>query len=182
MVDGTRRRPLPAVICLLALTLLTALVWWRVLNRSDGHATAKPSCTTQSPALLPQSAAVSLSVLNATNRTGIAKATAGTLSKDGFKVSGYANDLPNIKVPGVAEIRFSPDQHDAATLLSYYFPGAKMVPLDATVAPKLVVSLGATFKAVATTAAARQAMTAAHVSQSPSASTPPHTTQTTPNC
>ena len=35
MATSTSRRPLPALAFLLALSLLTALVWWRVIHRSD---------------------------------------------------------------------------------------------------------------------------------------------------
>lgn len=168
MADGTRRRPLPALISLLALTLLTALVWWRVLSRHDGNTSAHNQCSAQSaPTILPQPGSVSLSVYNSTNRTGIAKTAASILSKDGFKVLGYQNDPANLLVPGVAEIRYSIDQKTAATLLSYYLPGAKLVALSATANSQLVVSLGSQYKAVATSTVAHDAITSAHVSQMP---------------
>jgi len=43
--EARTRRPIPALICLLALTLLTALVWWRVINRDSAHDTKSSSCT-----------------------------------------------------------------------------------------------------------------------------------------
>jgi len=167
MAEGTKRRPLPALICLLALTLLTALVWWRVIHRGvTSTATAKNPCTSQStPTVLPQASSVTITVYNATNRTGLAKTTAKVLGTDGFKVAVFANDPSGLPVAGVAEIRFSADQKNSAALLSYYLPGAKMVPLDASSDSKLVVSLGANFKAVALPSAAHAAMTSAHVSQ-----------------
>ena len=42
MATSTARRPLPALAFLLALSLLTALVWWRVLHRSDSAKAAAP--------------------------------------------------------------------------------------------------------------------------------------------
>jgi hypothetical protein len=166
MAEGTKRRPLPALICLLALTLLTALVWWRVLHRGTDNATAKNPCTSLSvPTVLPQPARVSVTVFNGTNRTGLAKTTAKVLSTDGFKIVLYGNDPGSLPIAGVAEIRFTADQKDGATLLSYYLPGAKMVALDASSDSKLVVSLGAKFKGVTSASAARAAMTSAHVSQ-----------------
>ncbi|PZS16381.1 MAG: hypothetical protein DLM57_10475, partial [Pseudonocardiales bacterium] len=164
-----KRRPLPALILLVALTLLTSLVWWRVLHRDDGNAVAKVKCPTPTPSasVLPRPASVEVSVLNSTSRAGIAKATATTLTKNGFKVAGYGNDNPKVHVAGIAEIRFGPNQKKDAALLAYYFPGAKIVPLAADPVGKVVVSLGLKFKAVATSAAAQAAMKAQHVSLAP---------------
>jgi hypothetical protein len=169
MASPTKRRPLPALILLVALTLLTSLVWWRVLQRGDGHASAKAPCPTPSatPDVLPQPGSVSVSVLNSTSHAGIAKAAAATLTKIGFKVTGYANDLPNVHVAGVAEIRFGPDQKKDAALLSYYFPGAKLVAVKADPTGIVVVSLGAKFKVVATSTAVKAAMKVAHISLAP---------------
>jgi hypothetical protein len=181
MAEGTKRRPLPALICLLALTLLTALVWWRVLHRGvTSTPTANNPCTSQStPTLLPQASSVTITVYNATTRTGLAKATAKVLGTDGFKVAAFANDPSGLPVAGVAEIRFSADQKNGASLLSYYLPGAKMVPLSASSDSTLVVALGASFKAVAVPTAAHLAMTSAHVSQAaPGATRTPSPTST----
>jgi hypothetical protein len=182
MAEGTIRRPLPALICLLALTLLTALVWWRVLNRSDGHAATTKGCSSSvAPVVLPRPPGVSITVLNSTNRTGIAKTTAAVLAKDGFKIVTYGNDTPHPLVIGVAEIRFTTDQKPGATLLSYYLPGSRMVPLAATSDSKLVLALGSTFTKVSTPAAAQTAINDAHVSQAPLGSTP-SPSPTTPSC
>lgn len=95
MAEGTTRRPLPALICLLALTLLTALVWWRVLNRSDSHASTASHCsTTAAPLVLPRPPGVSVTVLNSTNRAQLAKKTAAVLAADGFVILTYGNDSP----------------------------------------------------------------------------------------
>jgi LytR cell envelope-related transcriptional attenuator len=169
MVSPTKRRPLPAIILLAGLTLLTALVWWRVLNRDDGSASAQSHCPNPSASgsQLPRPSTVSVSVLNSTDRTGIAAKTATKLTHLGFKVAGYGNDDPRVHVAGVAEIRFGPEEKDGATLLQYYFRGAKMVALKADPAGKIVVSLGKTFKAVTTSHGAAAAMSSAHVSFSP---------------
>jgi LytR cell envelope-related transcriptional attenuator len=169
MVSPTRRRPLPALVLLIALTLLTALVWWRVLHRDDGHASGSAKCPSPSASgsQLPRPASVAVSVLNSTNRAGIASRTAAKLTKLGFKVAGYGNDNPRVHVRGVAEIRFGPEQKDDAALLKYYFNGAKMVALKADPAGKVVVSLGDKYRGLATAAAAKAAMSSAHVSLSP---------------
>jgi hypothetical protein len=168
MTSPTMRRPLPALILLIALTLLTALVWWRVLHRSDGHASAASPCPTRSaPPSLPRPASVAVSVLNSTTRAGIARATATTLTRLGFKVAGYGNDSPRVHVAGVAEIRFGPDEKDNAALLKYYFPGAKMVALRSEPTGKVVVSLGQKYRKVATARAASAAMSADHIILAP---------------
>ncbi len=181
MADGTRRRPLPALICLLALTLLTALVWWRVLHRGVSTASTKSPCTSQStPTVLPQAASVTITVYNTTSRTGLAKTTAKVLGSDGFKVALFANDPAGLPVAGVAEIRYSADQKNGAALLSYYLPRAKLVALDASSDSKLVVALGANFTAVAPPSSAHAAMTSAHVSQA--APGPAQTPSPTSSC
>jgi hypothetical protein len=166
MAERTARRPLPALIALLALTLLTALVWWRVLNR--GGSSSAHACPGQPTAVvLPQPSAVSLSVYNSTNRGGLAKATAKVLGKDGFKVITWQNDPANQVIQGIAEIRYSLDQKNSATLLAYYFPGAKLVQYQAETESKVVVSLGTKFTAVAPAASVQAKLSAAHVSQAP---------------
>ncbi|HEV7191990.1 MAG TPA: LytR C-terminal domain-containing protein [Jatrophihabitantaceae bacterium] len=180
MAEGTTRRPLPALICLLALTLLTALVWWRVLNRNDSHASTTKVCSTSAaPVVLPRPAALSVTVLNSTNRAQLAKKTAAVLAKDGFVIATYGNDTT--LVAGVAEIRYSADQQPGASLLGYYFSGARMVPLDANSESKLVVALGAKFVTVSAPAAVQAAITAAHASQAPVGSTSV-AAPTTPTC
>lgn len=175
MTARTARRPLPALVFLLALTLLTALVWWRVLHRSSSHPVSAPKCVTPStPAVLPQPATVTVTVLNSTQRAGIAKAAAGSLTKLGFSVVSYGNDRHGV-IPGVAEIRYTPANQPAAMLLSYYLPGAKLVTVATTSTTEVTISLGLQYRAVATAATARAAMAAAHLSAAPStpASTAP---------
>ncbi len=159
MPSPPKRRPLPALVFLLALTLLAALVWWRVLARSTGHASATPSCGSSTgapaPRELPEQAAITVQVLNSTKRHGIAGAAQRVLVRDGFNAPApAANDgkgFPGYSgvVKGVAEIRSGPNAIDGATLVQYYFPGAKLVQTnekDSTV----LVSLGLKYKRVAT--------------------------------
>lgn len=167
-----KRRPLPALICLLALTLLTALVWWRVLNRDSGTAHKTASCdkTKSSATVLPAPGSVTVFVLNSTNRAGLAKNAAAALTKSGFKVSGFGNDTGNPVIGGVAEIRYSADEKDAASLLGYYITRAKLVALPASTTQKLEVSLGQQFKAVTSNAGVAAAMKAANATVSPTPS------------
>jgi hypothetical protein len=155
MTNPPARRPLPALVFLLALCLLAALVWWRVLNRHDGNAAAAPTCTTTSTPgkTLPEPAAITVTVVNSTTRQGIAGAARQVLVADGFRIPGKAvNDAPAFggnghAVPGVAEIRYGTAGAQGGELLAYYFPGAKLVHLTRTDA-LVVVSLGTAYRAV----------------------------------
>jgi hypothetical protein len=175
------RRPVPALVSLAALLVLTGLVWWRVLHRDDGSAgatgcpTPTASATATITATLPAPASVTVQVLNATNRGGLAAQTRTALAGVGFLVPSPAgNDKPNLgKIKGVAEIRYGPKGAPGAKLLSYYVPGAQLKPVKSTTAT-VVLSLGAKFKNIATRASAEQAMTRAHVAVA--GSTPEHPT------
>lgn len=160
MASTLTKRPLPALVALLALLLLTALVWWRVLHRSDGGGTAAASCPapTSVATTLPAPARITVVVLNATKRSGIAARARTALVADGFLVPRpAANDSPKAKVPGVAEIRYGPAAKSAATLLRYYFPGARMVT-SRSASASVVVSLGARYRSVAAPATVQAAL------------------------
>jgi hypothetical protein len=153
------RRPLPALIALAALLLLTALVWWRVLHRSDANGGAT-SCPTHAPpaATLPAAGNVTVTVLNATKRNGIASRARNRLVADGFNVpQAAANDRHGVHVRGVAEIRYGPKGKAGARLLRYYFPGAKLV-LRQTKTATVVVSLGDKYRGVASASAVAAAL------------------------
>jgi hypothetical protein len=155
---------LPALIALLALLLLTALVWWRVMHRDDSHHTSATPCPTHTAAdTLPAPARITVTVLNATKRNGIGATTRTALASDGFNVpKPAANDNPKIKVPGVAEIRYGPTGRKGATLLRYYFPGARMVPTTSKTAT-VVVSLGNKYIRVAALSTVEAALKKANV-------------------
>ncbi|MFN2563155.1 MAG: LytR C-terminal domain-containing protein [Jatrophihabitans sp.] len=163
MASTVTRRPLPALIALLALLLLTALVWWRVMHRSDGKSVAKP-CPTQTAAqTLPAPARITVTVLNASKRNGIGATTRTALVGDGFNVPRpAANDAPRTKVPGVAEIRYGPAGAKGATLLRYYFPGARMVPTASKTAT-VVVSLGNKYVRIAEASTVQAALKKANI-------------------
>jgi hypothetical protein len=148
------RRPLPAVVALAALLLLTALVWWRVLHRGDTKTDTATSCHTHTAsATLPAPDSVVITVLNATKRGGIAARARSVLVSDGFLVPKAAsNDRPKVKVAGVAEIRFGPKARKAATLVRYYFPGAQLVP-NTSRSGVVTVSLGDKYKGIASRSA-----------------------------
>jgi len=167
MASVSARRPLPALIFLLGLSLLTALVWWRVIHRSDsGHPKAQKSCSTTTSKVVPQPGAVSVKVLNSTERLHLARNVGSSMQKLGFHVASVGNDDPSVVVNGVAEIRYGPKGTQGATLLTFYLPNATLVPTQATDS-LVVVSLGTKYKALATTAQAKKAMADQHVTQLP---------------
>jgi hypothetical protein len=173
MATSNARRPLPALAFLLALSLLTALVWWRVLHRSDtAKASVTATCTASAPATptisaVPAPAAVTVTVLNSTQKTGLAAQVTGFLAADGFKVGTPANDLTaRAPVTGIAEIRYGPTGAAAAKLLSFYVPGATLVP-DGRTDASVDLAVGAKYTAVLSTASVASALAAAKVSQLP---------------
>lgn len=184
MTSPPKRRPLPALVFLVALTLLTALVWWRVLNRDDSQAAGGPSCPSTAATgatasrELPHPAQVHVTVLNSTNRNGLAHSVTKALGKDGFTIDKTDNDTGPV-IKGVGEIRYLPRAHSEAILLSYYVPGAKLVRVTSTSAttPALVVSLGKAYKKLATPKAVRAQLRADNRSLAPT--TTPATTPAT---
>jgi hypothetical protein len=105
-----RGRILAAVIAsivVLGLFGWGALQLFHVFNGDSGNTKAnaapqnRPSCKpaptparAAKPVALPQPAGVTLNVLNATARGGLAKSTADELAKRGFKVANFGNALP----------------------------------------------------------------------------------------
>lgn len=175
MTAPERRRPLPALAFIGALCLLTAIVWFRVIHRSDGASTPTPSCSAGSTAparpaarvtVVPREGAVSVLVLNSTNRKGIAGDTKKALLKVGFTVTDARNDSPAYGghgvIRGVAEIRYGPTGRAAATLLQYYLPHALLKATDASSAT-VTVSLGAKFKHIASPKVVHSALRADHI-------------------
>jgi hypothetical protein len=176
MASTITRRPLPALVSLVALLALTALVWWRVLNR--GHdtpssaSTSTPTCSTAPAAPvvdLPAPSAVTVAVLNSTERNGIAGTARSALLKDGFKSPTKAGNDQNSSIAQTAEIRYGKAGAAGAQLLSYYFPGAKLV-LGSTTSATVTVVLGNAYKTVATPAAVNAALAKAKQSAAASAS------------
>jgi hypothetical protein len=191
MTAPERRRPLPALAFIGALSLLTAVVWFRVLHRTDTPTSSAPTsaCTTASttptptlaPTVLPVPARVSVQVLNSTQRKGLAGTATKTLKKDGFKTILQQDDNATYGghglIKGVAEIRYGPAALASATLLKYYFPTATMTVTKSTSATVLV-SLGAKFKTVAKSTVVARELTRAHLKLSSSATPSPTPTAT----
>ncbi len=149
MSAAQSRRPLPALIFVGALTVLSVLVWFRVLNRSEQSSTPSPSvcrsAPVSAPRVLPYPGNVSVLVLNAANRNGLAALTQKALGRRGFNVAQIDNDGPKYGGPGVlravGQIRYGPQARLAATLLHYYLPAASLRTTDSPSAT-VILSLG----------------------------------------
>jgi len=161
MSTATRRRPLPALAFLLALSVLTAIVWWRVLHRPEPAGTASPattssaaSCTPGAKAVrLPTPASVTVVVLNGTRRDQLATKVSDQLKSRGFATGTPGNTTP---LTGIGEIRYGAAGRAGATLLSYQLPGAKLKPATRTGA-RIELVLGAAFRSLAPADAATRA-------------------------
>jgi LytR cell envelope-related transcriptional attenuator len=179
MATSSARRPLPALAFLLALSLLTALVWWRVLHRSDSaKAVSTPSSCSASPTpsltVVPAPGAVTVNVLNSTTKTGLAAQVTALLVTAGFKTGTPSNDeTARAPVTGIAEIRYGPSGAGAARLLLFYVPGAVLVK-DTRTDSSVDLALGAKYTAVVAPSEVAKALIAAKVSQlpAPASSTP----------
>jgi LytR cell envelope-related transcriptional attenuator len=120
------RRPLPPLIFLLVLALVTLGVWWNVLRQDDvrsaHRAAACASAKAAPPSLDPKT--LSVRVFNATDRSGAATRVAADLKSRGFGVAEVANDPSGRKVTGTGEVRHGPRGKDQAAYLEAYLPGA----------------------------------------------------------
>ena len=168
MAGTSVRRPIPAVVFILLLSLLSAIVWYRVLNRSPAstpkasapatHACVKKPATTTptkaKPVAWPATAAVHISVLNGTQRNGLAKSVATELKGRGFKIGAVTND-PTGPI-AVTQVRYGTTMATAARLLSLYLPGSTLVP-NKTKTVTVVVSLGSSYSHLSTNAAVAKA-------------------------
>jgi LytR cell envelope-related transcriptional attenuator len=164
VASSLTRRPLPALISLVALLLLTALVWWRVLHRDDGagaaHGSTRTCVTPTAEATLPAPARIRIQVLNSTTRAGIAARARTTLVSYGFdSPTAAGNDRQKRKVTGVAEIRFGSNAAEGAKLVAYYLPGARLVRTTSRSAT-VVVALGPKYRRIASQATVQAALKA----------------------
>ena len=124
------RRPIPPLIFLLVLALAAAGVWWNVMRQHEAQSADKAeACATAReapPSLDPTT--LSVRVLNATDRGGLAQQVAGELQRRGFTVAEIANDDTDREVTGPGEIRHGPRGNDVAAYVALLLPGAGDYP------------------------------------------------------
>jgi hypothetical protein len=154
------RRPVPALILLVALSVLTLVVWYRVLHRGADPANAQNSCqsvpTLAAIKLDPRT--VKLRVYNSTDHVGLAKSAADQLRKRGFSIATTSNDPlgGGRRVQGIGELRYGPGGANQALLTSLYFPGIRLAQ-DPRTDAIVDVAIGPDYKSVATAAQVNQA-------------------------
>ena len=187
MTAPPRRRALPAVIFIGILVVLTAVVWVRVLSGAASPGTSpSSSCTTPAPpvpSVLPRPTAVSVIVLNGTDRAKLAAHTKTGMTARGFRVVQIGNDEPSYGghgiLTGVGEIRYGPTAAAAAELVHYYLPGARMVATDSS-ASTVILALGTTFQHLLLPAQVASELAAHHARMT--TSSPPPVPVPTPTC
>lgn len=140
----------PVLATVLVAGLVAAAAWfgwhaWRG-HGSGGKAAAVRTCVTPTPAPSPaQPGQVTVGVLNATDKVGLAHQVAAALRTQGFRVGKVGNT--KAAVTGVASITYGPTDRAAAIALAEHVPGATLVP-----APSggVTLSIGPAFTALAT--------------------------------
>ena len=156
MAGASARRPIPAIIFLVALSLVSALVWWRVLNRTDstaspaaGPTTAKTCATPTKSVALPAPADVVVIALNATGTAGLAGNVTAQFKARGFQVGTPGNDETGRTETAATEVRYGAPAAAAAQLVQIFLPGSTLVPTTSATAD-VTVSIGSSFTALAT--------------------------------
>lgn len=114
------RRPLPPLAFLLVLALAAAALWIYVLQKDDDGTTASACAAVTSVA----PSTVTVDVLNASTKQGLANTVAKELQARGFKVGTVGNDRPGRTVTGVGEIRHGVRGAQTAAFVNLYLPGA----------------------------------------------------------
>ncbi|MFJ2862632.1 LytR C-terminal domain-containing protein [Kitasatospora sp. NPDC087314] len=92
----------------------------------DPAASGAPAAAQGDPHAIPQPAAVTVNVYNATAKSGLAGRTAEELKKRGFTIGKVGNAPAELdkKVPGTAQVIAGPAGAGAATLLGSQIAGA----------------------------------------------------------
>ena len=142
------RRPLPPIIFLLVLALITLGVWWHVF-RQDAQLQAEQDAACAEAEAAPQAldpATVSVRVYNASDQGGLAQSVADDLGARGFTIAEVANDSSGREVTGVGEVRHGVSGKATAAFLALYLPGADLwqdvrstAQVDLVLGPEFVI-------------------------------------------
>lgn len=120
------------------------------------------------PARLPAPGAVSLRLLNGTNKGGQARAIANQLVARRFKVTAFGN-APR-PLAGASTVTYGPGAGPGAQLVASFVPGARLVPAPKARRGSVDVVLGSSFTALRSPA---QAAAAARGATAPVPAAPP---------
>jgi hypothetical protein len=144
----TRRRR--ALITLGVVALMLFLAFWYAYSYYEAASVPKagPTATCTTQAVAPTPGTTTVNVYNATQRNGLAAATATQVRKRGFKVSTVSNDPLQKRVAGPAEVRFGRAGAGRGALVLALVKGAKVVH-DARTDGSVDLVLGDKFSALA---------------------------------
>ena len=147
-----RARRRRALITLGVVALMLFLAFWYAYSyyqaSSSAPRAAPPAATCTGQAVAPTPGTTTVNVYNATQRRGLAAATAAQVRKRGFKVTTVANDPLQKSVRGPAEVRFGRAGAGRGALVLAMVKGAKAV-VDARTDGSVDLVLGDTFSALA---------------------------------
>jgi hypothetical protein len=163
----TRRRRTLALVLLVGLGVAAAWYLRRDTTVLPTQVGTAPSCTpsatatprhaspTTPPVVLPPPSAVTLSVLNGTNRNLLAKRVADALAAQGFRVTGQGNS--RTAVSGPSQVVYGPGASLLARTASSWVLGSVVVPSPRAQRGSVQVVLGSSFTRLATPAEAAAA-------------------------
>jgi hypothetical protein len=157
----------PVLVTVVAAGVVAAAGWlaWHALRGHDnaGARVAVRTCVTPTPAPTPaQPGQVTVRVLNATDKVGLAHQVAAALRTHGFRIGKVGNTKAS--VTGVASISFGPTDRAAAIAVSEHVPGAVLAPASTG---GVTLSIGPAFTGLATPSDASAAHTRDLASASP---------------
>lgn len=135
----------------------------RAKTKTPTGTKAGPSPTAPAKAALPRPDRITVNILNATPRNGLAKETAEELKKRGFRIGdvGNATEEYDKKVDGPAVLLGAKAATGAALpLLRTQLPGAELSTDGRTKATEVDLIIGTGFKALARETDADKALTA----------------------
>jgi len=129
---------------------------------SKASASASPSTATVAAKALPQPGQITVNVLNATPRSGLARKTADELKKRGFKIGdvGNATDTYDKKVQGAGILLGAKTAYTAALpVLNTQLPGAELKTDGRTQPTEVDFIIGNGFKSLTKKEDADKALT-----------------------
>ena len=124
---------------------------------SGSPAGSQPARPAASPKPLPSPSTITVDVLNATDRQGLAKTTAKQLEQRGFQIGDIANDPVGDPIPGTAEVRYGPKGKNQAKVVAAQVPSSKLVN-DKRADRTVSLALGDAYAGLATPEAAAAAL------------------------